>query len=228
MAFCTVYSCCTNNYDDLDSTLFASNPLEEFGIERVLFTNCEEPYEKRGWKVRPLQWKHKLSPRRTARWHKVNSHLLFPESDYTVWMDANLTIKPIHVLKTLLLPHLIDNPVATFKHPGRSCVYGEAEACKRLKKDNPELINKQMKAYRVAGYPPYNGLVETACFLRRNCEEVDTLNKFWWQEINSHSFRDQLSFNYVSWKHRIPYNIVPGKREQSQFFNFRWHKRPGQ
>lgn len=219
-----VYSCVTGSYDNVDKTLFATTPALDCDVDFVLFSDKVDGLEVNGnWQILPLHFKHLLCQRRTARWHKVNSHVLFPYADLTVWVDGSQRFKPVRLFNDLIKPNLQHN-IATFKHPIRDCVYQELNACIKYRKDNEILMRQQIAKYRAENYPPHNGMVETACVIRRNNAEVAAFNKAWWAEIASHSFRDQLSFNYVAHKTNTVYSTIPGHRESSDYFVFTSHK----
>lgn len=99
--------------------------------------------------------------------------------------------------------------IALSKHGGRDCVYQEAEACMHLGKDIPANVHPQISKYFDEGYPPHNGMVESGVLFRRNKRHVRELCEAWWQEIENHSHRDQLSFNYVCWKTKTEYATYP-------------------
>jgi len=74
----------------------------------------------------------------------------------------------------------------------------------RAKKDNPEIVNKQMEKYHREGYPEHNGLLSSQVLIRRrNDKNLRKHCRLWLREINRHSQRDQLSFNYTLWKYRL-------------------------
>lgn len=212
-----VYSCVAGNYDNLQASLFSSNPIIEDNVSYTLFT--DQPCKHDLWEVRPLQYQHTFCSRRSARWHKINSDTLFPEFDVTVWIDANMRIRNISITDFVTTLLTTGHALFSFKHPDRTCIYQEFSACKRLNKDNPVLMLKQVETYRKEGYPPFNGLVETGCVVRRNTPEVEMFNMQWWNELAKHSFRDQLSFNYVAWKLEMPYGLIPGRGSTSSFFD---------
>ena len=227
-----VYSCVTGNYDSIEAVALKSTPKLEDGVKFVLYTDKldanDTPQTHKTatieWELRPLLWKHPLNQRRSARWHKVNSHMLLDAAEYTLWLDGSQRIKSVSLLQDLLAPLANRFDLATFKHPDRTCVYQELQACIRLNKDNLTLMRQQVEGYKQAGYPPYNGLVETACLLRRNCPQILEFNRLWWNELEANSYRDQLSFNYVAWKLKQAYGRIPGSRAKSAFFEFVGHK----
>ena len=225
-----VYSCVTNKYDNVEKTLLSSVGFAEDGVKFVLFTDSlangakSDIYKSKGsaitWELRPLLWRHSLCKRRTARFHKVNSHMLNLDAECTVWVDGSQKLKPISLSRQLVTPLASRYSLASFKHPERICIYQEMQACRKLKKDNPLLMRNQINAYKTEGYPPYNGLVETACVFRKQTQQIAEFNKLWWDQISRYSFRDQLSFNYAAWKLKLEYGKIPGCRTSSQFFEF--------
>jgi hypothetical protein len=230
MSKTVVYSCVTGNYDQVLKSILASTAQAEDDTSYVLFTDQAvkgQPFVPTSghppWLIKPLAWKHPLCRRRTARWHKVNSHVLFPETENVVWFDGSQRVKSIAVHSELVVPGLDKHDIATFKHPERICVFQELQACKKLKKDNDLLMESQVAMYRKDGYPPFNGMVETACLLRRHSPDVVRFNKLWWEQIRQHSYRDQLSFNYVLWKLNLEYARIPGSRIKSQYCDFVTH-----
>lgn len=231
-----IYSCVTGKYDNVLSVLLQSKPIVGKDTELILFSDRpglveSEVYRQVGshveWSVRPLVWRHPTCNIRTARWHKINSHLSLPEHDYSIWVDGSQRIKPVDLQLEVVEPFQQNEkkqPIATFKHPVRTCVYQEMSACNRLRKDNATLMSEQVKKYRSEDYPPYNGMVETACVVRNNSLPVRRFNDFWWNEIENGSRRDQLSFNYTSWKLEVAYGRVMGHRAESAYFEFVPHK----
>ncbi len=175
-----------------------------------------------GWDLMPAVWEHATNPRLRARRHKLLPHILYPNVDYTLWVDGCLTPK--------IDPHLLINrylkkyDLCLFKHMQRDCVYDEGTACIKLKKDDPVIIHNLMQRYAIEGYPWERGLAETTAVLRRHTSEVQALNELWWQELRYNSVRDQLSFNYVAWKLGLNYSTFQGVRPECSYFDWREHR----
>lgn len=224
-----VYSCVTGKYDDVYDTILKSHPFYEKNTYFVLFTDTIPPWniqvEKIVWQIRPLEWQNKDDCRRTARWHKTHSHVLFPDADYTVWLDGTQVIRRIFISHDLVARNIWNKNIATFRHPVRICIYKEAEKCIEIKKDTPYLIKRQMQWYKKEGYPVNNWLAETTCVIRKNTPEMTNFNISWWNQIRKHSFRDQLSFDYLIWKTQLEYNIIPGWRTRSVYFLYVSHNK---
>ena len=191
-----VYTCITGGYDKI--------PIHQYVApdwDYVLFTDNAELI-KRGkyehWTVRPLVF-NKLDNVKKSRWHKVNAHILFPEYDYSLWIDANIIINnknPFNLFKKLIKQNCI---LAVPNHPERTCAYEEAEIVKKLQIDYPETVDREMAFLRREKYPQQNGLTENNMILRRHNDMTSTLD-LWWHMIKTYSKRDQLSFNYALWK----------------------------
>jgi len=175
-----LYSCVTGSYDKVERTILASNPEFKLNapIRFVLFTDSvtnpttTKPHNIE-WELQSLRWSYGTDRRRMSRWHKVNSHLLFPDTK-TIWADGSqvLIADPLPLLE-------FAKPIGTFRHPERTCIYQEVEACVRLRKDNPILMHNQVEHYQHDWkYPAYNGLVETACVVRDGSDDVANSTRF--------------------------------------------------
>lgn len=187
------------------------------------YMDCEAAYKHpTGWNILPPVWEHKTNPRMRARRHKMLPHLLYPDAEYSLWVDGCLTpMTEPHELVNRYLQHC---DMCLFRHMQRGCVYEEAEACIKLEKDDPRLINKLMARYRREGYPVRNGLAETTAVLRRHTPAMNGFNELWWDELRNNSVRDQLSFDYLSWKTKMPYVVFDGTRTSSPHFHWRAHR----
>lgn len=185
----------------------------------VCFT--DRPIQDAGlWKIRAPLWVSPSDARRTARFHKIMVHQVLPTATYWLWSDACLGLK---VNPRNILAAVKGCELAAFKHPQRQCVYDEYEACRRWRKDNADVMSAQMDKYRFLGYPPANGLAETACVVRKNTPEVANFNTLWWRQLEEHSLRDQLSFDFTAWRFEITYGRIPGCRDKSNYFTYHPH-----
>jgi len=206
---------------DVNDVLSPTNvPLDARNRQaRYICFTYSETLEAIGWEVHPIRF-FDANPRRMARWHKAMSHRLFPDADITFWHDGThqLKVNPWEIADDV---DLHEHVIATFRHPTRSCVYEEIQACLALGNDLPERLRAQESRYRCHGYPQGNGLFETACVVRKTCRVMTTLNENWWQEIKSGSCRDQVSLPYVMWKAQFnAFGVLPGCRDQSRYSTF--------
>lgn len=212
--------------DDCGRTLVPKGLKLDEDTRVVLITDRDiardfEPVKAGRWELMEPIWTHP-NGRRAARYHKLHSHLLFPDAPLSIWFDGSqqLTTNPRGIFER----HLPNTDIAAFKHPDRTCVYQEHRACVLLRKDNPKVMQGQINKYKADNYPPFNGMVETTVLCRRNTPDVARFNELWWNEIEKGSLRDQLSFNYVAWKLSMGYSHIPGRRDKSPYCRFYPHK----
>jgi hypothetical protein len=176
-----------------------------------------------GWTLSPLRIKTESS-RLTARWHKIMSHLCFPEAEFTLWHDGSHRLR---VNPWTVVDHGLQNgsTFATFRHPLRDCAYAEISTCIRYGKDSRERLTSQAEQYKREGFPKSIGLLETGCVVRHQTSSVARLNEVWYQEVSSKSWRDQVALPYAMWK--IPFHqvgILPGSATSNMLFDFRPHQ----
>lgn len=190
-----VYTCITGDYDKLIEPSYLSD-----GFDYICFTD-NKTLKSDVWQIKPLPKETEgLSQVKKQRFVKINPHLLLKEYDISIWVDGNVTLKGN--LNEFVSETLKDRiSVYVPKHPQRNCIYREAKAVLAMKKDKPEIVNKQLERYKKEGFPSSFGLLQSNIMLRRhNNPECIKLMETWWKELKSGSHRDQLSFNYALWK----------------------------
>ncbi len=160
--------------------------------------------------------------RRTARIFKLRPDLIFDTSELSVFVDASILI--LRPIGEFVRNYCTGSAIACFRHGARDCAYEEARACLLQGKDDPDTIRAQMRAYRRAGYPEHSGLVASGVLVRSHEDpEIRTLMDEWLQEIETRSVRDQLSFNYASWKLAIAYNEIDLDIFNNPYFEVKPH-----
>lgn len=171
------------------------------GVEYVAFV--EGGLKDNQWKTLPACDKFKRDVM-NAKIHKVLTHK-YVDTPYIMWIDGNIELKkdPNELVKLMG-----KNDYAFFKHPGRDCVYDEADACVALGKGVITEIGEQIKTYAKAEHPPHAGLSELTVFMRKNNEHANLIFEKWWAEICRHSNRDQLSFPIIFKDEK--WAVIPG------------------
>ena len=157
-----------------------------------------------------------FSMRKSARFYKIMGHPSLLSYDYLIWNDASLTIK------SSLLPmvNFLKGDYGFFNHRHRSCIYDEAKACLQLGKGNRKKIIQQISLYLKEGMPKNFGLFETGGYIRKQ-----NLT-FWWDQIFTHSVRDQISLMYVLWRENIDPFVYDGSVTNNQFWFCTPHPQP--
>ncbi len=156
------------------------------------------------WDIRPLPYYDlNLSPTKQARKIKILPPF---EYDVCIWADGSIRIQ-------CNLDEFIDKyhkaEITTLKHPHRNCVYREADACIKRKKDNPNTINNQISIYKSEGYPENNGMIGSGVIIRSRSLKVNVFCNQWWHQVQSHSHRDQLSFNFTLKYNPVSVHLIP-------------------
>lgn len=190
-----VYTCITGDYDSLCNPKFLTD-----GFDYVCFTD-NKTIKSDVWDIRPLPKETEgLSQVKKQRFVKINPHLLLSEYDMSIWVDGNVTLKG-DLNKFVKNVITSDCSVYVPKHPQRDCIYAEANAVVKMGKDKSDITRPQMERYRKEGFPERYGLLQSNIMLRKhNKLDCIKLMEDWFKELKDGSHRDQLSFNYASWK----------------------------
>jgi hypothetical protein len=194
-----VYSCITGGYDDVPKHKYIDRSWDY-----ILFTDNEDLIKKGKvfqWVIKPLKF-NKLTNVKNARWHKVNAHKLFPDYDYSLWLDACASIQNKTVFDNIEKFIKQDALLVVPTHYERNCIYDEAEIIKDWCIDYISIVDAEMEHLKREMYPKNYGLNDTSMLLRRHNKMKSALD-LWWKMIKNYSKRDQLSFNYAMWKNNI-------------------------
>jgi CMP-N-acetylneuraminic acid synthetase len=206
-----VYTCITNAYDTLKEV---KNPSSD--IDYICYTD-NLGLKSKTWQIRniPKEVKDKrLCTTKTARYIKINPHLFFPEYTMSLWIDGSMGI--IGDIKTFIANNY--DSFLLMKHPVRNCIYDECGVVIKSKKEIPTIAQSQINEYKKQRMPSNNGLVQTGLILRRHNDDINKkIAGEWWAEIEKHSKRDQLSFNYVVWKNNFEYRTIDSSILNSEY-----------
>jgi len=212
-----VYTAMFGDYDKL------IDPPEKYeGCDFICFT--DQKYLKSNiWSIRLIE-NDKLTPNMMNRKYKIMPHIIFPEYDESLYIDANIAI--LKNPKDLSDKYLTLNDFVVPKHPVRDCIYDEAVECIILMKDKTKKLRNQIQRYKESGFPVKFGLSENGILLRRHLDrKVVALMIAWWNELQKESQRDQLSLPYVIWKsHSKFYFMDESPRIVKDYFAFTQHK----
>lgn len=197
--------------------------------EFICFTDSN--LRSKTWKIVHVE-PSSADPVRSAKLYKILPHQFLSEYEYSVWVDGNIQVRGD--TNQLIDAFLQKIDVACFSHANsrmdpRNSVYEEADALLEMAKkgkvkDDPALITRQVREYRRRGYPGDNGLIVGMEIIRRhNTPDIIKSMEDWWSEIQRHSRRDQLSFNYVAWKNELNFAYMDGDSRNNSWFLWRPH-----
>lgn len=210
-----VYTALFGDYDDL------IEPKEKFeGCDFICFTD-QEHLKSDIWEIRLVK-ECDLPPNMMNRKYKIFPHIFLSEYEWSMYIDSNIAIlkNPLELASKYLKKYNMVVP----KHFARDCMYEEAKECVILGRTNYEETIKQMDSYRNDGFPERYGLGENNIILRRhNNENIVKIMNDWWNEINTHTKRDQLSLAYVLWKNGEKFVFMIESARGNRFFRMKPH-----
>jgi hypothetical protein len=195
------------------------------GADFICFTDT--PLRQKPWKT-VLVSPPALDATRQNRYYKLHPHVYLPQYEASIYIDGNVVVQNDVVDWAWQL--LARKPMWAFDHKqsgadGRGCLYEEYEAllalyAQGIRKDDPQVMERQITRYRTEGYPEQQGLTYNMVLLRRHHDPlVKKTMQLWWNEVQTGSRRDQLSFNYVCWKTGLEVGIVPGDVRRHTHFH---------
>lgn len=189
-----VYTCITGKCDLLREPVHYN-----LDLDYICFTNDTNLHSKI-WDIRYIR-ERSMDDIHLARYMKIFPDIFLKEYEVSIWVDGKFQIKGD--LKEYIKLYEKNKSILCFPHPERTCIYDEAEMCKKVKRGVPEDIDRQIFRYRKEDYPINNGLYETGCIVRSHFDStVQKMMRAWWEEIEKYCYRDQISFPYVLWKHK--------------------------
>jgi len=196
-----VYTGIFGNYDAVKEPIFIKS-----NIDYYIFT--EGPVNSQVWikKEMPSSF-NKQDYTLKNRYLKFHPFELFPDYDYVIYIDGNVTVTSD---LSGLLNNLNENGISFHSHANRVCLYSEIEALITAKKGIEEKLLEQVKYYKNEGFPTNYGLLEATVIVTDNKNQVaKKILLEWWEEfLRSGSMRDQVSLPYILWKNGISVNKV--------------------
>lgn len=219
-----IYTCITGDYDNL----IQPNCVNK-NYDYVLFTDNMKYVKKKKvgvWTVRPLVFNNGTFAE-INRWHKFYPHVLFPDYQTSVYIDANINVKTAKLFDDI--NKISDNAVLSVpKHYKRDCIYEEIDAVAHYELDTPENLNRYKAFLKKEKFPAHYGLGENNVIWRRHHDKkCIKIMEDWWDVLQKYSKRDQLGLFYVLWKNKlhVPYLSDINYRIDTVNFEFRGHNK---
>ncbi|MEY4425751.1 MAG: hypothetical protein RL535_49 [Pseudomonadota bacterium] len=178
------------------------------------------------WEIRPLEAKD-LDRVRSAKYYKLFPQNLFPDAQYSFWIDGNIDV--VNNRLEQRVNELIDSDtlISANIHFERQCAYDEAQVCLFAKLDDPALILSEIQYLEAQKFPRGLGLFEMNMIFRQHHRpENKQLMQSWWNMILKFSKRDQISFTYVL--HQLKINcekLFPVNSRLGSDFSYKPHNR---
>lgn len=194
-----VYTCITGKYDAVEEPLITESNCDYF-----LFTNNSK-LQSVNWKIKSIP-EHILDFKDNAkinRYIKMHPAELFPEYDYTIYIDGN--IKLISTISNFVERINSTTGLAIHKHCANNCIYDEYKTCRAYGKGDNKNLKKQIKMYEKEGFPHQYGLLECNVLVYdiKNKKSKSIFDDWWNEYLNSESMRDQIALPFVLWKNNV-------------------------
>jgi len=204
-----------------DHDVLIDPQIVESGVDYVCFTD-DETLRSDVWEIRNMT--PMTDPALSNRRIKTLAHEYLEKYDTSVYIDGNIQI--VGRVEPLVEDYLSTSDFAVYKHPKRTSVFEEAEACIERSKAEEGPVREQLKDYRDVGFPDNQDLSENRILFRRHKKpEIKKLMWSWWREVSERVNRDQLSLMFVLWKHNVEYNLIPHPVQDAPQFAI-YHHRP--
>ena len=194
-----VYTCVTNNYDNIRE--LAAFTYTDPDWDYICFSDNENDIKAKRigiWDIKPLVFTE-LDPVRNNRWHKIHPHILFPDYDESVYIDADINIL---TSKYFDLVNNTDKDIILPVHADRVDLYKEIIWAAEMGFDNKEICDKQYQIIKQTNIPENYGMYENNLIYRKHQNpEIKEMMDEWWYFVKNFSQRDQTSLAYIFWKH---------------------------
>lgn len=139
---------------------------------------------------------------RAIRYVKTHPHVLLKNYETVVWLDTSVMI--VGDIYTIVREFADSKfAIGAGKHPLRNNIYEEYKACVERKKENVEIMKKQIDYYKESGFTHSDLTENTMLMFNLKHEKLEATLEAWWDQICSFSRRDQLSFNWALHKNNV-------------------------
>lgn len=213
-----VYTCITNNYDSIEE--LKGFYYTDTSWDYICFTDNEDDIKKGQigiWEIRPLVCRGEDNSLNN-RYHKINPHIVLPQYDESVYLDANINIltpKFFEMVnntpKDMLLP----------EHSNHIDLYKELLWARNRGFQPPETVDKLYEIINGDGFPANWGMSENNIIYRKHKEpQIIDMMEEWWKYVSEYCKRDQASFAYVFWKRGRKFEDCTFENARIDYKNF--------
>ncbi len=211
-----VYTAISKGYDKLlDPVIALPN------VEYICFTD-DKTLKSNVWKIINVDFGE--DSQRAIREYKIKPHLFVEGAEISIWIDGNIIVTGN--ICEYIKNYFYNGLMLLFPHPFRVCIYDEAEMCSFKKKDNPDIIEKQILRYKKENYPINAGLYCGGIIVRKHTSpEVINCMDLWWKEVSLFSYRDQISLPYAIKKTGLAIDLCLENIYQNDWFKVKEHSR---
>jgi hypothetical protein len=192
----------------------------ELGVDYVLLTD-DPSLRVKNWRTQLVD-PHGL---RGNRRYKMIGHRDLGEYDASIYVDGNIRILgSLHDFASRFLR--TGAALGVYRHPVRTTVQEEIEACERAHKvEDAGSMHREFAEYRADGFEDGVALIESGVVIKNHAHPaLEPAMDLWWSLFDRHRTRDQISLPYVIWKSALPcYYIDESYKLANPWFGFYPH-----
>lgn len=194
-----IYTCIIGNYDSPREPLYIPNNCDFYYIsdKNILKENTKWKYID----IKQIERTDGLTNAEKNRFVKIHPELIFPDYNYSIYIDGNIKIisDPTEFIQNIPMCG-----IATFMHPTNNCAYAELQNCIKLHKVDKKSAFKYTEYMKQNGMPMHYGLAYCGFLVREHNNKVCIkIMSEWWEEYLHYIKRDQTPFAYILFKNGI-------------------------
>lgn len=205
MAKVVVYTCITGTYDtlmqpevtapDFDFVCFVEKGRKVADREGV-------------WEIRELPCGFGDSVT-DSRYPKILPHEVFPEYDFSVWIDGNIRIVGKEFYDAVISKVEGGSLFCGVSHLKRDCCYIETKTCRKIGYISLLTQFRIWALMMAGGFPMHYGMYENGILFRaHNDDTVVRTDRHWWKLFRKYGKRDQMTLMFCLYKSGIGKDLL--------------------
>lgn len=208
-----VYTVLVGGYDDV-----LQPKVVDDRFDYILFSNDFKETKQGVWSVREIPRVVENDNKRLSRYPKTHPETLLSDYKASLYIDANIQIQDQWVYDRFveLYEQNIEYSGIKLVLTGRDCIYEHSFDMCQVLVEHDYVAIKQCHLLHELGFPRHFGLNENNIIFRIHTERMKTTDEEWWNWVLHHSSRDQFSYMYCLWKHKVEVNYFLPVGEDSR------------
>lgn len=165
--------------------------------------------------------------RKLAKRIKIKYNEFVDECDWVIWIDAQRHFKHPERLEQLFREYISQIPenidIVFKKHPRNKTVFEEMKEVKEKELDNPVVLDKWKNTMETQRFDKVDHVLAETNIIFFRYHPRNILARFydeWWNKSSNMLRRDQLTLNYLIWKHSIEDHVMIESLEKT--FPLKW------
>ena len=211
-----VYTVLVGGYDDVLEPVVVDDRFDY-----ILFSNDIKEPSIGVWSIRQIPDVIENDNKRLSRYPKTHPETMLSDYKASLYIDANIQILDQWVYNRFIELYNQGIEYAGIKLvlTGRDCIYEHSfDMCQNLLEHDYIAIKQCHRLYEL-GFPRHYGLNENNVIFRAHTAKMQATDTEWWEWIVNYSSRDQFSYMYCLWKHKVDLNYFLPEGEDTRTSN---------